>query len=207
LDLEFVQCTSGKWIPIVNGALLHSSVDPVKEASIWVDREWERIASVKSLIVFGLGGGFHIEELLKRKNFDIVVIEAERTLALAMREKNPQLCARVEILAGCPPAQITIEPTVVNAVGHSYGLLRHPASQRATPYYYSSVLQILNERTISRLRQLSETNKPLLQFFDSLDINSDQLLTLPMVEEAMVRRGSGIDKEGLIFMTLRELVV
>lgn len=207
MDLEFVQCAGGSWIPIVNGNLLHSSVDPEREAQVFIDREWQRIAPVKSLIVYGLGGGFHIAELLKRKNFDIVVVEAEKTLALAMREKNFAVCAKVEILAGVPPAHITSEIPVTSVMSHSYAVLRHPASVRASPYYYTAVSQILNERTLARLRQLSESNKPLVQFLDSLDINREQILTLPMVEEAMVRRGSGLDREGLIFMALRELVI
>ena len=207
MNLEFVQCPSGKWIPILNGTLLHSTVDPQKEAVSLVDREWERIASVKSLVVFGLGGGFHIRELLNRKKFEIVVIEAEKSLALSMREKDPELCGEIELLAGFPPPHIFSEASFVNAMRHSYAIVRHPASVRAAPYYYSSVSQIFSERTIIRLRQMCEGNKPLVQFLDSLDISNDQVLTLPMVQEAMVRRGSGLDKEGLIFMTLRELII
>jgi hypothetical protein len=202
-----VQCSSGKWIPIVNGTLLHSAVDPQKEAAAFIDREWDRISLVKSLVVFGLGGGFHIQELLKRKKFEIVVIEAEKPLAQSVKEKNPELCAQVEILAGFPPPFIFSEASFVRAVGQSYAVVKHPASMRAIPYYYTSVSQIFNERTVSRLKQLCEGHRPLLQFLDSLDISQDQVLTLPMVQEAMVRRGSGLDKEGLIFMALRELIV
>ncbi len=124
-----------------------------------------------------------------------------------MREKNPELCGKIEILAGFPPPHIFTEPNFVNAISRSYAVVRHPASMRASPYYYTSVSQIFNERTVSRLKQLCDGHKPLIQFLDSLDISQDQVLTLPMVQEAMVRRGSGLDKEGLIFMALRELIV
>jgi hypothetical protein len=207
MDLEFLMGRTNQWVPILNGLLLHSSVDPAREAASFVNQEWPRIKDVQSLIVFGLGGGFHIEELLRRKKFDIIVVEAEKSLAQAMKEKKPELMKRIETLAGITPAQIYQEAGIIRAVSRSYAHVRHPASQRAAPFYYGPVLQVLSQRTLSRLCELSEGNPRLNQFLKSLNISTDQILTLPMVEEAMVRRGQGLEREGLIWMAMRELVV
>ena len=69
MEIEFVQLANlkgeGSWVPVVNSTLIHSAIDPFKEAKTFIDQEWERLKDNNSLIVFGLGGGFHIAELLK----------------------------------------------------------------------------------------------------------------------------------------------
>jgi hypothetical protein len=207
MDLEFVQCRTKRWVPIANGILLHSSVDPEREAAQLVEREWASLSGVKSILVMGLGGGFHLEELARRHDGPIVVIEAEKEMAQAMAEKNPELMGKIEVLAGVPPAQIPREEEIISVLSASYSVFKHPASFRISQYYYTAVMQTLNDRTLRRLRQLSAGNTKLQQFLDSLSISNDQILTLPMVEEAMARRGQGLEREGLIWMTLRELVV
>ncbi|MDZ4678111.1 MAG: hypothetical protein SGI74_11465 [Oligoflexia bacterium] len=191
----------------MNGTLLHSSVNPEKEAISFIDAEWSKINSLKSLIVLGVGGGFHIRELLKRKKFHIVIIDSNRELVDAIIEKQPEFLGSAEILAGVPPAQICREPSVIKALSGSYCILRHPASVRVAPFYYTAISQILNQRTLTNLRELSQGNIPLQRFLESLNIASDQILTLPMVEEAMSRRQSEMEKEGLIWMAMRELVL
>ena len=54
---------------------------------------------------------------------------------------------------------------------------------------------------------MAEGNEGLVRFLSSLKINDDQILTLPMIEEAMHRRGTGLEREGLIWMTMRELML
>ncbi len=207
MDLEFLKCKDNQWVPIVNGTLLHSTVDPYKEARDLIDLEWDRISTVQTLIVFGIGGGYHIEEILSRKSLNIVVVEAEKDLAQAMAEKKPELFKKIEVLSGFPPAQIYLESKIISALSSSYAILLHPASMRVSSYYYNAVSQVLNQRTLVRLRELSQGNPNLNRFLKSLNISEDQILTLPMVEEAMARQGSGFDREGLIWMTMRELVV
>lgn len=211
MDIEFLSGSTKDgtkyWVPVANGRLLHSFVDPFKEAREFVDQEWDRIKLVRSVLVFGLGGGFHIAELLRRKNFNVVVLEAFPNLVRDVVEKNREMADQIEIIAGLPPAHVHKEPAVIEVLGHSFAILKHPASWHAAPFYYSAVTKILNERTLKALRQFSEKNPSLKKFLDSLEISEEQTLTLPMLEAAMIRRGSGIEKEGLIWMTLRELVV
>jgi hypothetical protein len=211
METEFIQIAGkegeGSWVPVINQTLVHSSVNPIKEAKFLVDSEWEKIKDVKSIIVFGLGGGFHIAELLKRRNFDIFVVEAHRKLIEAMNLKWPSLMAQIEAVADHPPHLLMEFFQKSGAFAKPYAIFKHPASLRISPLFYKSVSQTLNDRTLSRLKDLAKENKKLTAFFESLDINHDQILTLPMVEEALIRRNSGLDREALIWLTMRELVV
>jgi hypothetical protein len=210
-EIDFVKIIGregpGSWVPVIKKTLVHSTVNPEKEAKIFVNVEWDRIKDAQSLVVFGLGGGFHISELLSRKEFQISVIEANGSLVKAMIEKWPELLNRIDVFADFPPFQLAAELQQSGAFSQTYALLKHPASIRLYPLFYKALLQFLNERTLSRLRELSQQNERLSKFFDSLDISEDQLLTLPMVEAALVRRGTGLDKEALIWMAMRELVI
>jgi len=124
-----------------------------------------------------------------------------------MIEKWPDLLNKMDVFADFPPFQLASELQQSGAFARPYALLKHPASVRLSPLFYKSLLQFLNERTLSRLRELTQQNERLSRFFESLDISGDQLLTLPMVEAALIRRGTGLDKEALIWMAMRELVV
>lgn len=206
-EMELLHCHDKYWVPIVQGNLLHSTVDPIREAKTFIDRHWKQIENVQSVVVVGLGGGFHIEEILQRKKVHIVVIECLKDLVVAIADKQPQLMKQLDVLASVPPSQLILEPTLLKALSHSYFILKHPASLRVHHYYYAAVIESLSSRTLLGLKELSQGCPSLNQFLDSLDICGDQTLTLPMVEEALVRRGSGLEKEGLIWMALRELVV
>lgn len=207
MELEFIRLADDSWVPLINKTLIHSAVDPHKEASQLIDHEWDKLKDVQSIIVLGLGGGFHIAELLKRKNFNIFVIEAEKELISAMNARWPELMKQIDVFADYPSGQLVRELQSAGAFTNAYAILKHPTSIRLTPLFYKTMQAVLNDRTLFRLRELAGQNEGLTQFLDSLDINRDQILTLPMVEEALIRRGTGLDKEGLIWMTLRELVV
>ena len=211
MELEFIQIQgqdgAGSWVPVVNQTLIHSTINPTKEASLLLDKEWDSIKGARSIIVFGLGGGFHIAELLKRGSFEVFVIEAEKKLISAMQLKWPELMAQIEVFADFPAHQLVGELNQLGAFSNTYAILKHPASVRLNPIFYRSIQHILNDRTLHRLREMASKNDRLSRFLDSLDINRDQILTLPMVEEALVRRGTGLDREALIWLALRELVV
>ena len=206
MDLEFLRCKNKHWVPILNGTLLHSSVDPVKEAALWVEKEWAYVKDAKNVIVLGLGGGFHIQELINRGKNNILVIEGSRELVLAMTEKNPDLMRLVVCLGGVPPGQLCHETELLEHMAGSFAILKHPASIRVNPFYYTPTMQVLTERSFHALKEMAKENSGLTAFFNTLDLQSSDTIDLPTLEKAMIKRGTGLDREGLIWMTLRELV-
>jgi hypothetical protein len=206
MELEFLKSRTNSWVPLVEGTLLHSSVDPEREAENFIASEWDNLKNVRSVIVLGLGGGFHVQELLKRKAFDVVVIEASKNLVVQIGEKNPHILETMTLLAGLATDLIFKDSDILVACSRSFTVLKHPASFRLQHFYYAAILKEFNRRTINGLKKTSKGNEKIVHFFESLDINGDQLLTLPMIEEAMQRRGTGLGQEGLIWMTMRELI-
>jgi hypothetical protein len=207
MEVEFLRSRTGSWVPVVQDTLLHSTINPEAEAKNFIDSQWVNLKNAKSVIIFGLGGGFHINELLTRQAFEIVVIENSRELTRQLQEKSPKLFESIDVLSGLACDMVFKEPEIIKACSTHFTLLQHPASFRRAQFYYSSILKALNQRTVTGLRELTKGNEKLNRFLSSLDINGDQLLTLPMIEEAMHRRGTNFEPEGFIWMAIRELIV
>ena len=109
-------------------AALHSVYDPVREARDWVEHYRNDIESSSSIAVFGLGLGYHVEELLRATDKPVTVFEPRVDIlraALETRELSPIL-ARARIAADC-------DDLAAPAPGGSLGILRHMPSVRLDP--------------------------------------------------------------------------
>jgi hypothetical protein len=76
---------SGHKIPVINDVHLHSSYDPIKEASAFIDKVIKQPLQSNYLIL-GLGFGYHIKELVSRLNQsnikpNLVIIEPNNKTA------------------------------------------------------------------------------------------------------------------------------
>lgn len=61
--------------------VLHSKYDPLKEATIWVEKEIKQLSNNSSVLVIGLGAGYHIEKLSKTlPSTKIIVLEFNEQL-------------------------------------------------------------------------------------------------------------------------------
>ena len=147
MEVEMVKSRTDSWVPLIDGILLHSTVNPEREAREFISNEWSLLKDTKSVIVFGLGGGFHVQELLARKDINIVVIEASRELASQMEAKNLKLVSQVTLLAGLPPDLVFKDAAITKCFASSFSILKHPASCRIFSSYYISILKELNRGT------------------------------------------------------------
>ena len=204
--LEFIESRGGHCVPVFEGRALHSIVDPILEAEKLVQTDIARLSRLRSVIVLGLGGGFHVDELLKTVPGHVIVIEAEKTIALALRRRTPHVFEKTTIIAGESPSKLAVSPEILDALSGSFGFFRHPASIRQRPDYYGSVTQLLTARTATQMTHLSRYNSNLSSFFSSLNLMPEEILTLPALESAMKRRGTGLDDASMIWLVLRELV-
>jgi len=204
--LEFINAKDGGFVPVLDGKALHSTVNPKLEAEKLVRDEIEHLSGVRTVVVLGLGGGYHVEELRKAVPATVLVIEAEKDIALAVQDKNPGLLEEVQVIAGLSPSLLATEKDVLKAMSGGFGFFKHPASLRMRPAYYKSVLQMLTSRAFGSLKTLSSENPDLAKFFSSLEISEDENATLPRIEEAIQRRTQPLDEASMIWMALRELV-
>lgn len=80
---------SGMAIPYIEGKPLCSKIHPDREASAWVERLVGKLYNTTdAIIVLGYGAGYHVEELKKKTNHNIIVFEAIEEIASAAIEDN-----------------------------------------------------------------------------------------------------------------------
>lgn len=60
---EFKESKNEKLIPVVDGVHLHSVYNPLKEAESFASQNKETIAQKNAVLVFGLGLGYHVNEI------------------------------------------------------------------------------------------------------------------------------------------------
>ena len=136
----------------VDGTLIHSRYNPRQEAAKLVDAARGARGTV---IVFGLGLGYHLQELLNRGADRLIVIEARQDVARAALDSSiveqPDKCllfvARDPGDIARDPGDIARDPAVVEAVAGGAELFKHPASVRLAPEYYERL-----EEELGRLR-------------------------------------------------------
>ena len=128
---------------VVDGVLIHSRLDPVREATAWAARQRDRLteSASETAVVFGFGLGYHVEALATVWSGPIVVVEPDAGLlraALAARDLRT-LLARVTIAP---------EPLADDAVASwgALGLLTHAPSLLAA----GAALRGLRERLAAR---------------------------------------------------------
>jgi hypothetical protein len=85
---------SGHKVPVINDVHLHSSYDPIKEASAFIDKVIKQPPQ-ENYLILGLGFGYHVQELvsrLEKQNVtpQIVIIEPNN--------KTASDCFELEIL-------------------------------------------------------------------------------------------------------------
>lgn len=84
-DFILYPSRSGRPTLRVGETLIHSSYDPVKEAETWVNywlKEWDGFSTP---LLFGLGLGYHVEEMARRLQRTFIVIEPDiRVLRCAL---------------------------------------------------------------------------------------------------------------------------
>ncbi len=61
----------------IDDLLFHSSYDPEEEAKCWVDKQMDSWNGCSTPLVFGLGLGYHIIELCKKIDHEIIVLEPD----------------------------------------------------------------------------------------------------------------------------------
>src|ERR1700721_2060247 len=102
-----------------------------------------------------------------------------------MQLQWPELMNQIDVFADFPAHKLVDELNQAGVFSSTYSILKHPTCVRVNPIFYKNLQQILNDRTLCKLREMAAKNDRLSRFLESLDINHDQILTLPMVEEAL----------------------
>lgn len=165
-SLSFKESKSEFKVPVVNGVLLHSQYDPVKEARTFIERNKESISTRSKFLIFGLGYGYHIEELHSilqeayGDNFEVHVIEPVKELYEEVRNnKTKWPLKNVTVWAGTKIEALYANKEFVNFLTCKPAILPHPASFNLHKNYFKDFLSF-------------EANNELLSVTDHIEEKS-----------------------------------
>ena len=74
--VEWKRAKNGLSVPLVEGKALSSLVDPTREANAWASNIAKSLSEkTEQVFVLGVGGNYHIEELRRKINIEIICID------------------------------------------------------------------------------------------------------------------------------------
>lgn len=141
-----------------NGRLLASMMDPVREGMMWADRICANIGKDESIIVLGLGAGYHVLELRRRlPETPILVIEPDAEVERAAQDLVLQNDTNVveNAKVATRPFSLVVESDWTKLTGHGvlgdflgspYRIAIHPPSRQCEPEYFANVEKLLLAR-------------------------------------------------------------
>lgn len=165
---------SGHRIIKCDGRVLASTFDPIKEAKTWVDQSVQLADARETLVILGLGAGYHVVELRSRRDRQpVLVIENRREIVSAACEVNPGLC-EVDVVCETDWRKLVEHGSVRDAIGGTFRILKHGPSLRNEPeFYFGTERFLLGRDKESFLLQL-KARPELCAMLDS-----DEILRMP----------------------------
>lgn len=172
IDIE--PSRSGHPVLRKDGRYLASSLDPVREADLWLASCEEQIGDAPNIVVLGLGSGYHVRALLARfPQRNIVALEGDADVASAVARLMPDIPSETICFVG-DGTRLFEHPRLRSAVHGVFRLLIHAPSCQAMPEYYQRIKMCLLARDRQGL-ELQLRARPELA--NVLDMR--RLLTLP----------------------------
>lgn len=207
--VEWVDAANGDKVIRFDGRLLASRFDPRKEAGEWLDSRPEFLAKVRTIIVLGMGAGYHVAELLERtgreKGPKILVIETNEKILNAgqMLHQFPANRVIFEQVRSARALRASVQ--VKKAVAESFVVLAHPASMVNDQKLFEECrLQLLGRDWGALSWQWKLRNAPDFDANSRIDMRS-QPLTIHDLEQTELVSNSE-ERERMLFKALRELV-
>jgi len=189
----------GSQVPCLNGVYLHSLFKPKNEAKKFIDKYGEKIKKANSALIFGLGFGHHVDEVLERNpNINIVIIEAHQELIDRFFEHR-SFPENVNIFCLKEYKSLYQTEAFVNFLISKPVIINHEASFLMAPKEYRNFLSY-------RAPGLSKDYKELLQdnVFEGLALEEN--LNLRSNFEKIANKKSNFEKSHMLQFFLKEVL-
>lgn len=199
---------SGVPILTASGRLLCSRVDPMKEAQRWVASHRQVIETVPSILVLGIGSGFHVAELCRQfPGKKILVIESNFDLAASVEDLLGFEMPGVDILTEQKVETVLRSSRLHKAITQVYSILAHAPSMSLDPDFYDEVLKYLIGREKSAFLFQMKLRGEFDQIFDlqKLMTSESTLLSIEDLNKALTNDHRG-DPKAMAIQCLREFV-
>lgn len=201
--LEWEFDATGIAVPKKDGKLLASRHNPIKEAKSWVHAQASLLNGFSCVVVFGVGGGFHIRELAAQNpKLEIIVVEQDYGLASEIEIRNGKFPENVLVLSGDEPQDFLKNPEFKKALKKIFRILKYAPSVRTNPNYFQRIQTLLTGRTQEAF-QIHLKERPRLNALLS-DLEVDGLISIYDVTEHLTDTEN---QESALWLALRELVL
>jgi hypothetical protein len=155
--IEWIPTPSGDLVPWCDGRFICSKVDPWKEAERWVEACAARVRDVRSAIVLGVAGGFHLSRLRQQfPHLRLVVVERHAAFAQSPSTLVRDALAGTSVLWDPAPPSVLAVAEVREAVLGLYAVLSHPQAVRIDAAYYEQIAAALLGRDPRAFNALAE---------------------------------------------------
>ncbi len=129
---------------------VHSAYDPVREAESMAEKSTEKLSANDIVVICGLGLGYLTEEVRKRFDGKIILIEPDLSLLkLALTERSMGFLSSMTLILGqsVQEAVSAIERECGGASGfNSVKIIQHPPSIKLNHEYFEELKRTVNAR-------------------------------------------------------------
>lgn len=207
--LDWVRNLRGDAIPRWDGRLVSSKVDPWKEAETWIAARAARIHDAGTVLVFGIGGGFHVARLGQLyPGKPMIVIEAEAAFLSSPSPLIRDLVQQIPVHAGVDPPALLGLADVQTAVKDVYAVLRHPPALRISPMYYQRASAVLLGREAECFNNLSRIRGSACRLPSSPRPPDEPAAAISVrtIVDVAVPAAAAVTEETRAWLCLRELL-
>jgi len=159
-NVQLTVAENGCNVVTVDGVLLHSRYDPQREAVRLADATGGLFSG--TVIVYGVGLGYHLQELLNRGVERLIVVEAREDVAKVFFESTGmEESEKCTFFLGRDPADVARDPAFLDAVRQAQEPFRHPPSVRLERMYYGRLDAGVDRIRVSEVRRRITVVSPL----------------------------------------------
>ena len=140
---------------------------------------------------------------------EITVIETNSNLERELLSRRGPLPANVTLLSDMTVNEVRENVYIRSAVRSLFRVLKYPTSYRMAKEYYDQVEALLVGHCIDSLKYQLDARKDQKAFFEAIDFFDDPSqteLTIVDIQKAIRRKARPVDRTGMIWMALGELV-
>jgi uncharacterized phage-like protein YoqJ len=201
---ELIKSRNGLTVPVINGVHLHSIYNPVKEAEAFAKGYEEVLMSKNSVLILGLGFGYHVEEVAKilsnnHDNYKVIVVEPNTKLVEDFNEKRKFEDANISIINPLDVSELFEDQTFIKFLIHKPCIIKHDASFNLDKKFYTDFLTYNAPSRIEDYLHLIK-NDEFKEYLDTYkDSSFDQLINC-IVTNGRVNNKN--DFAALAFMTM-----
>lgn len=193
------------------GRSLASTVDPLNEARLWLEKNHNFVAGEDRLVVLGVGAGYHLRELTQRfPHKQIFALYIEDDLLESLNKLHALELSTIEFVHIAKVEEALAIPRLRRLLSQNYGLLSFLPAQATYLQLYRELQARLVARDPVLFSDLVRREPRLLKMFPLQAIPGAGEKTLLSIKDLtrMVTGNGDLSRQDLLLLkALRELVV